>query len=700
MFPQKYFLVPVCVTFILLLSNAFAQNEPVQIGWEGDAEQVYESGLAENVRKVPGGGIGLFNMELIENDAPGSGLSEKGVSRDTIWGTVRARKILHLDDPRADKAFVVIFSYADKRPVHPLRFTVNGQAGQITQDNGEAYRWAEFPASALKQGDNVIELFCPDATSEKEGWPLYIARADEFEAGGGDPAAVGETSFKSLDGGQTWKKSPFGDEGNTRAEYTVRLSLDRYRREGALATPVIDLWRGDSGEFIVPQRRIDLVAFEAEAEIPEGTEITYFVRSGTSPNPDDPDWSAYEKIGNGAHLKWSREGELFNRRYAQLRAVLSTTDPTATPVLKSVSANAEGVNRVPAMSAVFMAQCDNPEIRYPSVAWQWETADRPEFDLLRKRENLDEVIAGARGQFEAQTRLMDYVTKRWWDGSPFPAYPDWDALSILDRLDEVGSGGMCIQHNNTLAGMCMAYGWQARHVNITSHEICEVWSDEYGKWIYLDAHGVNHYLFDRETGEPQSILDLHRLFIDLYHPDKPIDWMTDPMTRHEERETSPVGIAVAGEGRKMHNGLDLMAFARMMPRTNYYDKSAPRPLSHGMSWWPWDGYVNWYDDRTPPKRQYSKHTDRPQDMWPELNKVRVHATSGGGKGQLYLRFESYTPNFSHYAVKIDDGDWNPVEEQWVWSLHPGRNTLEARAVNKQGVGGKPTLIELNHTPGE
>ena len=33
----------------------------------------------------------------------------------------------------------------------------------------------------------------------------------------------------------------------------------------------------------------------------------------------------------------------------------------------------------------------------------------------------------------------------------------------------------------------MAYGWQARLVNVVGHEVCEVWNDEYGKWIFLDA---------------------------------------------------------------------------------------------------------------------------------------------------------------------------------------------------------------------
>ena len=73
----------------------------------------------------------------------------------------------------------------------------------------------------------------------------------------------------------------------------------------------------------------------------------------------------------------------------------------------------------------------------------------------------------------------------------------------------------------------MANGWQARLVNIVGHEICEVWNDDFGKWIYLDASYVNHYVCDPKTGEPLNLLELHKLYTDYYFPDGPIDWMND-----------------------------------------------------------------------------------------------------------------------------------------------------------------------------
>ncbi len=135
---------------------------------------------------------------------------------------------------------------------------------------------------------------------------------------------------------------------------------------------------------------------------------------------------------------------------------------------------------------------------------------------------------------------------------------------------------------------------------------------------------------------------------------------------------------------------------RYMTRNNYYDKTCPLPLTHGMGIWPWNGYVNWYDDQTPVQRQYTWHTDRKRDLWPTLNTVHIHATSGPPKDRLFLEFETYTPNFSHLEVNTNDTGWREVSANWTWFLRSGRNSLKVRSVSKMGVAGKPSTIELNY----
>ncbi|MBT4482161.1 MAG: transglutaminase domain-containing protein [Candidatus Latescibacteria bacterium] len=694
-----------CLITLVIFIGAVgsAESETVITQWGGDAEIVYDTGFMERLMKHPGGGISLFNMELIENDSPGSGHSEKGVYTDTIWGENRARKILYLDDPRAESAWLIIFPHY-RSGKYPLKFKVNGKESALpdwdTEKNIEWYRWSKFPAAWLKRGKNVIELYCPEAQTEEEGWKIFISRADEFVNGGGNPENVGKTSFKSTNGGESWNESPFGPLNKTRAEYSIRISLDRSAESGWLASPVIDLWKGDSEDFIIPLREIRKMRLIIEAEVPEGTKVEYFFRKGTNPQPFSDEWEPYQFVGRGPKLDFETGGADLNRRYVQFRAVLSTEDPLKSPVVRSANVTAELFERVPLHENIRVIDFENPPIKYSSVPWEWEKWDRSEFKELRERENLDEVIAGSRTQFDAQVKLLDYVTKRWRHNSPFPEFPAWDALSILDRIEYAGGGGYCLTFNNVLGGMCMAYGWQARFINVVGHEIIEVWNDEYGKWIFLDADYENNYNYAVETGEPLNLLELHDLYLDYYFPGHTLDWMTDKFEwkKIDEDRPAPVkrGSLTHHKGTRT-SGFINAAFMRMVPRNNWYEKPYPRPLTHGSGTnWPWNGYVNWYDERTPPKRNYSWHTDRPRDMWPDLNKVHVDAASGFGNDRLFLRFETYTPNFSHFEVDVDDTGWKKVGERWTWLLQSGRNTFRVRAVNKLGAKGKPSRVILNH----
>ena len=694
-----------------LLSTIVSAAENVSTHWGGNAESIYDTGFARQLMKHSGGGVSLFDMELVENDGPGAGRGEKGVSSDFIWGDNRGRKVLHLDGPRAEKAWIVVFFYNGftnpNIPKYPLKFSVNGNESSIElwdfKKVIEGYRWVEFPAKWLKKGDNVFDLYCPEAQTKEEGWELYIARADEFESGGGDPAQAGETSYKSFDGGKSWKKSSFGPDKDVRAEYTVRLSLDRYIQEGFLATPVIDLWRGNSDDVVIPLQEIQTLTLDFKGDVPDGTKLEYFLRKGTDPEPFATTWGNYEPIGRGPSVQLEINGAEINRRYIQIKAVLSTTDPLKSPVVKSVNVSAELLRRVPVFTNIHVIDAENEPIKYSSINWEWEQWNRPEFQVLKKRENIDEIIAGSRTQFNAQVKILDAIAKRWKWALATVDFPGWDALSVLDRLDNHGAGGNCITFNNLIGGICMAYGWQARLVNVVGHEIIEVWNDDYGKWVLLDGafdpDTQNVYQYDAKTAEPLNTLELHRYYLDYYFPGKTIDWMKD-FTGYQnpiEGKPYPVGRgSLAHDMTSRDTGFICAAFMRMVPRNNWFEKPTPRPLNHGSSYWPWNGYVNWYDARTPRKRQYSWHTDRPRDMWPDLNKVYIHATSGFGNDRLFLRFETYTPNFCHFEVDVDDTGWKAVTERWTWLLQSGKNSLRVRAVNKLGAKGKPAYIVLNH----
>lgn len=707
------------VFFILCLSPTivFGLGKTVTTTWGGDAVTVYETGFTDKVMKHAGGGVSLFNMDLVENDAPGSGYSEKGIDHDVVWGKNCARKVLFLDDPRAEKAwFVALFERevwfapaAEKAKKKPLMVTINGNTVRYDDWGIDksilTFRWFEFPVKWLVKGKNVIELACPEAATEKEGWEVWLARADEFRDGGGDPTHVGETSFKSFDSGKSWKDSPFGPAQKDRAEYTIRLSLDRYVKTGSLTSPVIDLWKGDSKDFIVPLREIRSMRLAISADVPPETKVEYYFRRGTNPQPFSDEWEEYKLIGSGPNLDFTTGGADLNRRFVQFRAVLSTSNPLQSPVIKTAKITAELFETVGPHPNIYVIENNNPAIQYSSLDWQWEKWDRSEYADIRKRENLDQIIAGSKTQFEAQVRLMNHVAGRWTHSGAFPEYPLWDANSILKRIETSGSGGYCLMFNTLLCGMLQSYGWNARLTHITFHEICEVWNDELGKWIFLDADGINNYNYLLATGEPLGMYELHKLYLDYYFPGRSIDWMNDWISWLDKRPDKefPVGRGsltsheppVSYSSHDYLSGFISAGFMRVVPRNNWLEQPIPKPLTHN-SFTPWDGYMNWYDAQTPYLRHFSRYTDRPQDLWPDLNLVHVDASTGFANDRLFLRFETYTPNFSLFEVRQNGGEWREVPDRWVWLLGSGKNTLDVRAVNKLGNRGKASSFVVNY----
>ncbi|GAG18983.1 unnamed protein product, partial [marine sediment metagenome] len=258
-------------------------------------------------------------------------------------------------------------------------------------------------------------------------------RPYEYEAGGGDPAHVGGKSFKSINGGKSWKMSLLGLEGKDRAEYVIRISLERHLKSGWLESPVIDLWKGESNDIIVRQRTIKKMNLAIQSDVPPGTAVTCYLRKGTNPSPFSGEWEPYELVGSGPGIDVQIDGGEFNRRYLQFKAVLTTDNPLVSPVVKSarIAADFKEAFPIPRHTNIHVIEADNPPVRYSSLPWEWETYDRPELAKLRKQENLDAVIAGSRTQFEAQMKLLDYAAKRWRWTSPSPVYPELDALSIV-----------------------------------------------------------------------------------------------------------------------------------------------------------------------------------------------------------------------------------------------------------------------------
>jgi len=734
--------LPIAASLLaLVLTPVIAAGQPASearpLTTTFGAIDLYESGQAFDVMRVPGGtGIQLDDLVLIENDAPGAGRSEKGVFNEVVHAGVRIRKTLKVADPQAFEAHVVLYMEPeDGASQAPYYILLNGHRSEGVPRSWHEHMWWWIPIQTehLVAGDNEIELVC-DAPAG-QGYKVLFARADEYERGGGaysyqghtglltsgfvqipdsgildglTPINVGETSARSTDNGQTWKNLLLGPEADTKGEYVIRLNLNQYHSTGALVTAPIDLWTNDPKlGGIVPACTTTNIHFSGNGATPKGTSIVWAARFSDSPDPTSEAWGAYETIAEGPKPEVTLPDTA--KRFVQIRATLSTNSPLTTPVLESLRIARTLHCAPPQENTFYIRDVVNPTILYPSHEMYFESSDAPQLAQLRETLPKELLVRDQYGQFAEINQLRHYVSQLWYHGDPHPEYPEWNALDILKRKHQYGYGGMCIQFTIVFTQALQSLGYQARHVNVFNHEVPEVYVDELEKWVVIDPESVfDSYEFNTETGTPVNILEQHEYFLKRYGftAENPIPW-TSPVPwenragQNVPETPQPLEISTLtpwlnnpdpAKRPPQHN---LGGFFRLIPRNDFLSKPTPRPVAQGSTWWPWSGYLCWYDDATPRKLQYALQSDREADFYPTLNRVRFTATYGDTEGEVLVKMTTQTPNFDTYEVNINDSGWSASPAEFTWTLFPsGLNKLEMRAKNKFGLEGVPSKLEV------
>ncbi|MBT4485805.1 MAG: transglutaminase domain-containing protein [Candidatus Latescibacteria bacterium] len=729
-----------CILLFLLYSfTAFCETRTVTVTTDIDALSAYEDGFAYDVMKNPyNQGVMLNDMVLIEDDGPGSGNSEKGTWKEELYQGLLVKKTFIIDDPSAFEAHLVFYMYPrnpDRKKQIPFFVFLNGRRfeGPPLSWHEDMWHWLKVPVDALKKGNNDIIVGC-DAP-KGEGYDLIIARADEYEAGGGmyithgntalvsagqlemeidersgkiRLISIGKNSAKSKDGGKNWVRMKLGTTDDVIGEYTIRLNLRRYKPEGSLLSPPIDLWDGISGyKKIKPQCSVSGIKLFCFGETPEGTSLTWQVRSADTSDMMSDEWEDFETAGKGQNVT-ANLGDT-TKRYIQWRAVLNTDDPLKTPIVRGVKL-IRTIDYTLPENRFYVWKYENIKQRYSSVKFSYEIWNEPKLRILRDRLGIDNIIKDASGDWEKINLIRHHVSQQWHHASPMPGYPEWNALEILDRRDRVGAGGMCIQFSVIFIQSLASIGYQARHINIFAHETVEVYVDELGKWVHADPESVfDSYEYETTTGMPINCLEQHKYFLKEsgLSAENPIDWQApEPWTiwgNPGKIAGSPVPLDFStftdwiNDPNKVNYPPQhvLAGFMRMMPRNDYFSNPYPRPLSQGSSNWPWNGYLNWYDEATPRKLQYSLHSDRKIDFYPTLNLVEFDAARTEKEDEIQIRMTTFAPAFDGFEININDTGWKSSPELFVWKLKPSAlNTLEMRVKNKLGPKGKASCIQV------
>ena len=123
------------------------------------------------------------------------------------------------------------------------------------------------------------------------------------------------------------------------------------------------------------------------------------------------------------------------------------------------------------------------------------------------------------------------------------------------------------------------------------HEIVELWSNEWKKWVYVDG-ALAWYIVDEKSGVPLSMLELRQRQLPTLRgePVEPVRVVAAERTRNKQ---------FALERHRGPGSLNWYLELRMIPRSNFLQEKSPLPLSQGTDEWSWTGHYVWTDTNAP-----------------------------------------------------------------------------------------------------
>ena len=326
-----------------------------------------------------------------------------------------------------------------------------------------------------------------------------------------------------------------------------------------------------------------------------------------------------------------------------------------------------------------------------------EFSDRFEFDCfgvksletLRKQEKLDEATAPGKTEFEKQVLLLDWAHKRIKHFGPPPGNAANDALGIIKGAD-AGQTLNCGYYAEVLRSALLSMGYVCRHIalkgahsdgNGSEHDILEVWSNQYRKWVAMDPTLNMHFL------KGQTPLNAFELRQEWFYKDKGKDLTIVVGKEGEKHTTADMPImreTHPGFGTLQLNANSLGKFLYVA----YLPVSLDGKLDYGKMFITKDQLCEGvqYHTRTCPKDPAA------EPYWP-MQQAALTLAPGAGTA-ITVKAETMTPDFEKFRHCLDAGAWTDGPPPGEWKLHKGENTLEVQAVSKFGVAGAVSKVVL------
>ena len=346
---------------------------------------------------------------------------------------------------------------------------------------------------------------------------------------------------------------------------------------------------------------------------------------------------------------------------------------------------------------------DVPKLKRSHHTWVFQDTDNQDLIKFRDRFELEKIIENASDEWHSIRLIRNWVylqnVRGGGDGPGNVSNADTESLMLSINA---GASFWCTYFAKLMRAATLSLGWVSRHVAVGTdydrwgsaghHGVCEVWVNQFKKWVLIDAHFDTHYEI---KGVPLSAYEIHRAAIDGYekevdHSKGPEGQLVDPF---ENGRGGPVGSTQ----------MDTFFW--------HYYHLKNTPFSESGSW-DFSKYILLEDDSHKDKlwyqrdrKKHSSYKDKfisektIDEVYFDVNSVYLEpkklTDESANRGIVVFDVGTMTPNLKNLEIQLDNKTWQP-QSTWrrvQWALHKGDNSFAIRTINKLGRKGPIARLE-------
>jgi len=331
-----------------------------------------------------------------------------------------------------------------------------------------------------------------------------------------------------------------------------------------------------------------------------------------------------------------------------------------------------------------LIEVENPVFRGNQLFVSHEDLRSPRFRQLRDRYDLDKVVEGQTNEFKRILLLRHWIKEHIRIENDHPTVTRGDAFGILDAALQ-GGGFHCGHFMVVQNAVLNAFGYVTRCLGVGPggtpdspgghHGVNEVWSNDFRKWVLIDAKYDTHF---EKNGIPLSALEVRDELLRNGVAD--IICMRGPDRRPVDGPEEPEGGPVT---------------YRWLTWEIQADRHSNWPLFHSSALVTWEdeysrSHTWWRRGETNKHWAYDAGYFVPTRHrgWIEWTPNVLDVTASVEQGQLRGQITSCTPNLLEYQVREEPGGhWRPIDPYFTLPLSQPRHEWLLRSVNLAGVVG-------------